>query len=41
MIKCYNKFLEVVHMRKAGPTNRAGSLRWDDFYLTFIWNLLN
>ena len=25
----------------AGPVRRAGSPRWDNFYLTFIWNLLS
>ena len=27
-------------MRWAGPARRSGSPRWDDFYPTFIWNIL-
>ena len=32
---------EAVHMRWAGRARWAGSHRWDDFYPTFMWNLLS
>ena len=31
----------AAHMRLACPARWTGSCRWDDFYPTFIWNLLS
>ena len=37
----FGSFKGLFILKRAGPVRRAISPRWDDFYPTFLWNLLS